>query len=83
MITSPQLHVQLLDGISMLINNQANSNEINTPQALWDPNLAGFWRIGAVETEALVKAFAVSAKCHRSALVVSAKWFHHANSLLG
>lgn len=62
----------------MLINN-----EIKTTQAVWEPNLASFWRIGAVETEALVKGFAISAKCHRSAVVVSAKWFHHANSPLG
>lgn len=83
MITSPQSCVRLLDGISVLVNKQANSNEKNTTKALWEPNLAGFWRIGAVEAEALVEASAVSAKCHGSTLVVSAKWFQHANSLLG
>lgn len=68
----------------MLVNKQPkNNNDIKTTPAPWEANLAGFWRVGAVQTEALVEAFAISAKCHRGALMVSAKWFQHANSLLG
>lgn len=67
----------------MLVYKQPHNNDIKTTQALWEPNLASFWRIGVVQTEALVEAFAISAKCHCGALVVSAKWFQHTNALLG